>query len=160
MKNFTNKKQSRIVLLTQEEYSSEDDDNEENEEETTNEVAAIATTSTPSTSLFESPNENPPIKNAHCFMAKSSEVSPSISSMPKSKNTHVDGYDSLKVKQKIVEFDHYISNLQGENKKHVRALLSQLGETEELLEEKCRIEREDSLEIASLKMLLKKNKKP
>ena len=71
-KNFTNKKPSRIVLLTQEEYSSEDDNSEEDEEETTNEVAAIATTSTSSSSLFESPNENPHIKNAHCFMARSS----------------------------------------------------------------------------------------
>ncbi|KAK1619969.1 hypothetical protein QYE76_025486 [Lolium multiflorum] len=41
------------------------------EEESSKEVAAIATTNIPSSYLFESPNENPQIKNAHCFMARS-----------------------------------------------------------------------------------------
>ncbi|KAM0906965.1 hypothetical protein ACQ4PT_016441 [Festuca glaucescens] len=153
-KNFTNKKPSRIVLLTQEEYSSEDDDNEEDEEETTNGVTAIATTSTSSSSLFESPNENPHIKNAHCFMARSTEVSTSIPSMPKSQNTQGVDHASLKVKQEMLDFNDFIFNLQGESKKHVGSLLSRLGQLEEILEVKYRIEREDSLEVSSLKNAL------
>ncbi|KAK1627092.1 hypothetical protein QYE76_001407 [Lolium multiflorum] len=76
-KNFYNKSKkdkmpSRIVLMTKEEYSSDDNDSSSDEEETSKEVAAIATTNIPSSSLFESPNEKPHIKNAHCFMARSS----------------------------------------------------------------------------------------
>ncbi|KAK1680542.1 hypothetical protein QYE76_041390 [Lolium multiflorum] len=44
----------------------------DDEEGSSKEVAAIVTTNIPSSSLFESPNENPHIKNAHCFMATSS----------------------------------------------------------------------------------------
>jgi hypothetical protein len=143
-KNFNNKKQSRIVLLTQKEYSFGDGDDEEEDEETSNGVTAIATTSTPSSSLFESPNENPPTKNAHCLMARSSEVSSPTSSLTKSKNSRDDDYDSLKVKQEIVEFNHFLSNLQGVTKKHVEALMSRLGQLQELYDDKCRIERGDS----------------
>ena len=50
-KNTSKKKSPRIVLVAEEEYSSE-----EGEEETRSEVAAIAITSSPSPSLFESPN--------------------------------------------------------------------------------------------------------
>ncbi|KAK1627958.1 hypothetical protein QYE76_002273 [Lolium multiflorum] len=71
-KSKKNKRPSRIVLMTKEEYSSDDNDSSSDEEETSKEVAAIATTNIPSSSLFESPNENPHIKNAHFFMARSS----------------------------------------------------------------------------------------
>ncbi|KAK1648559.1 hypothetical protein QYE76_066364 [Lolium multiflorum] len=71
-KSKKGKRPSRIVLVTKEECSSEDDDSSSDEEETSKEVAAIATTNIPSSSLFESSNENPRIKNAHCFMARSS----------------------------------------------------------------------------------------
>ncbi|KAK1686251.1 hypothetical protein QYE76_047099 [Lolium multiflorum] len=71
-KGKKNKMPSRIVLMTKEEYSSDDNESSSDEEETSKEVAAIATTNIPSSSLFESPNENPHIKNAHCFMARSS----------------------------------------------------------------------------------------
>jgi hypothetical protein len=77
VKNNFKKKQPRIVLMTQEEYSSGEESDEE--ETTTSGVAAIATTSTPSTSLIESPNEDSPIKNVKCLMAKASEVSPTSS---------------------------------------------------------------------------------
>ena len=43
-----------------------------------------------------------------------------------------------------------MANLQGEAKKHVEALMSQLGAAEDLLEVKGKIEREDSLTITSL----------
>ncbi|KAK1618138.1 hypothetical protein QYE76_023655 [Lolium multiflorum] len=67
------KRPSRIVLVTREEYSSDEVESpsDDEDEESSKEVAAIVTTNIPSSSLFESPNENPPIKNAHCFMARS-----------------------------------------------------------------------------------------
>jgi hypothetical protein len=67
------KKAPRIVLMTQEEYLSDDSDEEE---EPTREVAVLAIVSTPSSSLFESTNENiSNNNNARCLMAKVTEVS-------------------------------------------------------------------------------------
>ncbi|KAK1667425.1 hypothetical protein QYE76_055584 [Lolium multiflorum] len=71
-KSNKNKRPSRIMLMTKEEYSSDDNECSSDEEDTSKEVAAIVTTNIPSSSLFESPNENHHIKNAHCFMARSS----------------------------------------------------------------------------------------
>ena len=95
----------RIVLVAQETYSS-GEESEEEEEETTSGVAAIATTSTSTPSLFESPNENLPNKIAHCLMAKGSEVSPSSSSVSKTKNEMHD-LASLKAKEEVVALDYY-----------------------------------------------------
>ena len=142
-KNAINKKPPRIVLLAQEEYSSG-----EEEEEPTNEVAAIAIASSSSPSLFESPNENVSNSSARCFMAKTTEVS--SPSSPKAMS-NMDDATSLKIKEEIVAFDHFITNMQGETKKHVEALMSQYGEAQEMLEIKGKIEREDAMEIASLK---------
>ncbi|KAK1683797.1 hypothetical protein QYE76_044645 [Lolium multiflorum] len=68
------KRPPRVVLVTREEYSSDEveSSSDDEEEESSKEVAAIFTTNIPSSSLFESPNENPHIKNAHCFMTRSS----------------------------------------------------------------------------------------
>ncbi|KAK1686066.1 hypothetical protein QYE76_046914, partial [Lolium multiflorum] len=67
------KRHPKVVLVTREEYSSDEvESSSDDEEESSKEVAAIVTTNIPSSSLFESPNENPHIKNAHCFMATSS----------------------------------------------------------------------------------------
>ena len=57
---------------------------------------------------------------------------------------------SLKAKEEVVALDYYMSNLQGEHKKHFGALMSQYGDALDSREDKVRIEREDSLEIASL----------
>jgi hypothetical protein len=141
------------VLLTQEEYSSGEE--EEEEEETTSEVATIVTTSIPSTSLFESPNENlSNNKDAKCFMAKTSEVSPSSKSILKSKNAMMDDLKSLKVKEEVVALDVFISNLQGEAKKHFESLMGQLGKAQDLIELKERFERENVDEIGSLSQAL------
>ncbi|KAK1627339.1 hypothetical protein QYE76_001654 [Lolium multiflorum] len=72
-KSKKGKRPSRIVLVTKEDYSSDEveSSSDDEEEESSKEVAAIVTTNIPSSSLFESPNENPHIKNAHCFMARS-----------------------------------------------------------------------------------------
>ena len=144
-KNAINKKPPRIVLLAQEEYSSGE---EEEEEETTSGVAAISIASSSSPSLFESPNENVSISSARCLMAKIDEVS--SPSSPKAMS-NMDDATSLKVKEEIVAFDHFITNLQGETKKHVEALMSQYGKAQEMIEIKGNIEREDAMEIASLK---------
>ncbi|KAK1665710.1 hypothetical protein QYE76_053869 [Lolium multiflorum] len=67
------KRHPKVVLVTREEYSSDEvASSSDDEEGSSKEVAAIVTTNIPSSSLFESPNENPHIKNAHCFMATSS----------------------------------------------------------------------------------------
>ncbi|KAK1683899.1 hypothetical protein QYE76_044747, partial [Lolium multiflorum] len=67
------KRHPKVVLVTREEYSSDEVvSSSDDEEGSSKEVAAIVTTNIPSSSLFESPNENPHIKNAHCFMATSS----------------------------------------------------------------------------------------
>ncbi|KAK1630548.1 hypothetical protein QYE76_004863, partial [Lolium multiflorum] len=68
------KRHPKVVLVTREEYSSDELESSSSEEgeESSKELAAIVTTNTPSSSLFDSPNENPHNKNAHCFMARSS----------------------------------------------------------------------------------------
>ncbi|KAK1680698.1 hypothetical protein QYE76_041546 [Lolium multiflorum] len=72
-KSKKGKRPPRVVLVTREEYSSDEVvSSSDDEGESSKEVAAIVTTNIPSSSLFESPNENPHIKNAHCFMATSS----------------------------------------------------------------------------------------
>ncbi|KAK1608531.1 hypothetical protein QYE76_032204 [Lolium multiflorum] len=72
-KSNKGKRPPRIVLVTREEYSSDEVkiSSDDEEEESSKEVATIVTTNIPSSSLFESPNENPHIRNAHCFMARS-----------------------------------------------------------------------------------------
>src|SRR4051812_48338400 len=149
-KNAPFKKQPKIVLVAQEEYSSGSED--EDKDDSSQEVAAIATTST-STSLFDSPNENIINKNATCLMARSSEVTSSNSSFPKAM-IDMDDPTSLKVKEEIISLDYFYTNLQGEHKVRFEALMDQLAQNEALLEEKGRIEREDAMEIASLKNAL------
>ena len=39
--------------------------------------------------------------------------------------SNMDDATSLKIKEEIVAFDHFITNMQGETKKHVEALMSQ-----------------------------------
>jgi hypothetical protein len=59
--------------VVHEEYDSGSDDDDSKDEEN-GEMAVIAIVSTPSTSLFESHNENTIITNHKCLMAKASEV--------------------------------------------------------------------------------------
>jgi hypothetical protein len=82
-------------------------------------VAAIAIASSSSSSLFKSPNENVSTSSARCLMAKANEVS--SPSTPKGMS-NVDDPTSLKVKEEIVALDYFISNMQGETKKHVETL--------------------------------------
>ncbi|KAK1681657.1 hypothetical protein QYE76_042505 [Lolium multiflorum] len=65
------KKPSKYVLIAREEYSSGEE--EDDKDDSRSEVAAIAITFTPSSSLFESPNEDSS-NNARCLMVKTSHV--------------------------------------------------------------------------------------
>jgi hypothetical protein len=113
-------------------------------------MAAIAITSSPPPSLFDSPNENAPI-HATCLMAKGPEVLSHYS--PKTMDD-MDDVASLKIKEEMVAFDVFRANLQGEAKRHFEALMSQYGEALELLEKKGDIERDDANEKASLTLAL------
>ena len=53
----------------------------------------------------------------------------------------LDDASSLKIKQELVAFDSFITNLQGDSKKHVGALMAHIGELEHLNEEKGKIEK-------------------
>jgi hypothetical protein len=122
------KKQPKFMFLTQEEYSGSESDEEET---STSEMAAIATTSTFSASLFESPNKDSLIKNVKCLMAKSSEVSPiPSSSSSKTNDAPLNDLASLRVKEEIIAFDDYVSTVNGVHKLHFESLLSQYGKTD------------------------------
>ncbi|KAK1603671.1 hypothetical protein QYE76_027344 [Lolium multiflorum] len=74
------KRHPRVVLVTREEHSSDEVESSSSEEgeESSKELAAIVTTNIPSSSLFDSPNENPHNKNAHCFIARIFDVASGI----------------------------------------------------------------------------------
>ena len=140
-------------MLVHEVYTSGDEDEEEDNEVVG--VAAIATTSTPSTSLFDAPNENTVNVEHKCLMAKGSEVN--SSSKPITHISLMDDEESLKVKLELVGLDEFVSNLQGETKERFMALMSELEEAQELLEEQegtidmlSRNEREAANEIGVL----------
>jgi hypothetical protein len=149
-KKFPNKKSTpRIVLVAHEEYSSDDDDEEE--EETSSQVAAIAIASPSSSSLFESPNENSSTRNAKCFMAKLSEVSPSLST--KTPNVNNDNA-SLSEVDDSTPLTCFMANLKGETKMHFEGLLEKYLEANLLLEKKEENERDYADEIATLNVAL------
>src|SRR3954464_5360667 len=117
-------------------------------------MAAIATASTPPPSLFDAPNEKATRKNASCFMAKSSEVSLSNSSHDVSTNMPMDENNNSSMNPEIIAFDKCLSKLEGDNKKFFGALMTQLAEAHDLLDQKGEIEREDANELAALKTAL------
>ncbi|KAK1663305.1 hypothetical protein QYE76_051464 [Lolium multiflorum] len=143
-----------IVLSTQEEYTSGDEDVDDEEDATSNGLVALASLSTNSSSTSESPNEVIHVEEESFLMAKSSELSSPIPSMPNISNDLGVDPASLKVKQEMLEFDDFISNLQGNTKKHVSSLMVRIAQLNDTLEKKCQIEREDSLEIHALKNAL------
>jgi hypothetical protein len=143
------KQQPKFVFLTQEVYSASESDEEET---STSEMATIATTSTSPISLFESPNEDSPIKNIKCLMAKSSKVSPTpSSSISKINDATLNDLASLRVKEEIIAFDDYVSSVDGIHKVHFESLLSQYGKTLEKLDDQMRLEKDYAHDIASLK---------
>ncbi|KAK1619426.1 hypothetical protein QYE76_024943 [Lolium multiflorum] len=147
--SFTKKPRDFII---REEYSS--DEGEERENKSSNKegegVAAI-TISTPSISLFDSPNENLIANNYRWLMAKvSSEVESPSKPTSSSNAISIDDATSLTIKREIVGLDAFLTNMQGDTKTHVEALMAQLGAAQDFIEEKERLEREAANEIASL----------
>ena len=146
------KKPSKIVLVAREDYLSGDE--EEEPEKETPQVSAVAICKTATTtSLFDAPNEDLSSKGNKgiCLMAKATEVTstPEDSYTP----TIVD-VESLKVKLETISLDEYLSNLQGEAKRHVESLVAQLEEAQDLIEVKEQLEREAADEIATLSQAL------
>ena len=80
----------------------------------------------------------------HCIVLGSGRYTPIAMS-------NVDDPTRLEVKEELVALDHFISNMQGETKKHVETLMGHYDDALEWLEVKGKIEREDAMEIASLK---------
>src|SRR4051812_29604887 len=144
-----NKKSGEIVLITHEEYSSDNEDDEDEEEETSHGVAALATTSTPTFSLFDSPNENSPTKNVTCLMARGTEVSSSSHSTPLDNDELADEM-SLDVKKELISFDEFMTNLKGDAKLHFENILDQLSHTQELLDVRCKLGHEHKIELEAL----------
>jgi hypothetical protein len=146
---FTKKPREFII---REEYSSDDGcDNDDKSPGKEDEGVVAITISTPSKSLFDSLNESLVPNNYHCLMAKvSSEVSPPPKPTSSSSASTIDDATSLSIKREVVGSDAFLTNMQGDNKIHVEAFMTQLGATQDLLEEKESLEREVVDEIASL----------
>jgi hypothetical protein len=64
--NKDDKNKGERLMLAQEEYDSGSEDDDDSEDEESGEMAAIATVSTPPTSLFNSQNENAILNNHKC----------------------------------------------------------------------------------------------
>jgi type II secretory pathway component GspD/PulD (secretin) len=96
-------------------------------------------------SLFDAPNKNLITSSPRFLLSKAKEVSPS--NKPTSSSTtssNVDDVESLTVKREVVCLDAFFTNMRGETKKHVEALVAQPGASQELLEEEERLEWETS----------------
>jgi hypothetical protein len=98
------------AFIIREEYS--DDDGGDNDDKSSNKedegVAAIAI-STPSNSLFDSPNENLITNNSRCLMAKvSSEVSSYSKATSSSNASTIDYATSLDIKREVLGLDAFV----------------------------------------------------
>src|SRR3954464_8014871 len=134
-KNFVKKKPPR-AFVAQEEYFSDNEDNEEGDEIVATAIVAIAMESSPSSSLFNSPNENPHIIHK-CLMAKTTTVTPPLKPFTSTNPSLLDCVEE-KEEPKIQEgneFELFISKLKGEAKRHFVALLEQLGGAHAHIEE-------------------------
>ena len=100
-------------------------------------------------SLFDYPNENISNKNVTCLMARGSKVSSSSLSTSMI-NDELNDDITLEVKEELVAFNVYMTNLQGEHKKNFVNLLNQLAYTQELLDKRCKLGREHILEMDAL----------
>ncbi|KAK1609416.1 hypothetical protein QYE76_033089 [Lolium multiflorum] len=145
-------KKPRAVIIREEYSSDEDGEHEDKCSNKEGEGVATIAISTPSISLFDSPNENLVTNNARCLMAKVSTEVKSPSKPSSSTNAlYIDDATSLTVKREIMGLDSFLTNMKGDTKTHVGALLAQLGAAHDLIEERERLEREAANEIASLK---------
>jgi hypothetical protein len=119
-------------------------------------MAAIAIVCTPSSSLFNSQNENVIITNHKCLMAKASEVTSSPTpASSHSKSISMDDVSSLKIKKELVSRDEFIANMKGQTTVYVETLMCQLGEARDTIKEKDEFERLAADDIGSLSIELK-----
>jgi hypothetical protein len=79
----------------------------------------------------------------------SSEVASPSKPTSSSNALTIDDDISLAIKREVVDFDAFLTNMQGDIKIHVEAFMSQLGATQDLLEEKERLEREAANEVGN-----------
>src|SRR3954467_883638 len=122
------KKKPRRVLVAHEEYFSDDEDNEEGDEIVATATVAIAMESPSSSSLFNSPNENPHIIHK-CLMAKTTSVTPPLTPFTPTNPPLFDCVEDIEEPkvQEGNEFELFMSKLKGEAKRHFVALLEKLG---------------------------------
>jgi hypothetical protein len=133
--NKDNKKKGKRLLGAHEEYNSRSKDDDSQDEENGG-VATIAIASTPSTSLFDSQNDNSSIINHKCLLAKATEVTPPYTpSSSHSKLPSMDDLSSLKIKKELVSCDEFLSSMKGHTKVHVEALMCQLGDAQDTIKE-------------------------
>src|SRR3954465_5720842 len=127
-KNFVKKKPHR-VLVAHEEYFSDDEDDEEGGEIVATATVAIAMESPSSSSLFNSPNDNPHIIHK-CLMAKTTSVIPLSKPFAPTNPSLLDCVEENEEPnvQEENEFELFMSKLKGDAKRHFVALLEQLGE--------------------------------
>ena len=127
------------MLIAEEEYSSDDDDDEEEETTPATSLVAVAATPTPPSSLFESPNEKPPNKIQHCFMAKSSEISSSSTSNSNSRTMHMDNNDSSSSNAEIIAFNEHVSKLKGDDKKYFGIVMTELADAHDIIDKNVKL---------------------
>ena len=85
-------------------------------------------------------------------MAKVSTEVESPSKLSSSTNAlYIDDATSLTIKREIMGLDSFLTNMQGDTKTHVGALLAQLGAAQDLIEKREKLEREAAFELANLK---------
>src|ERR1041385_449223 len=134
-KNLVKKKPQR-VLVAQEEYYFDDEDDEESGEIVATATVAIAIESPSSTSLFNSPNENPHMIHK-CLMAKTTSLTPHSKPFTPTNPLLLDCVEENEEPkaQEENEFELFMSKLKGEAKGHFVALLEQIGEVHAHIEQ-------------------------
>jgi hypothetical protein len=69
-------------------------------------------------------------------MGKATKLSAPSKSIPTSNISFMDDVESLSMKVEGVGLHEFLTNLEGETKRHFEALMAQLGEAQDLLEER------------------------
>jgi hypothetical protein len=110
-------KKPRAFIIREEYTSDEDGEHEDKRSNKEGEGVAAIAISTPSNSLFDSPNENLVTNNARCLMAKVSTEVKSPSKPSSSTNAlYIDDATSLTVKREIMgldSLDSFLTNMKG-----------------------------------------------
>src|ERR1041385_5739051 len=130
------KKNPQRMLVAQEEYYSDDEDDEECGEIVPTATMSIAIESPSSTSLFNSPNENPHIIHK-CLMAKTTLVTPHSKPFTPTNPSLLNCVEENEEPkaQEENEFELFMSKIKGESKVHFVDLLEQLGEAHAQIEQ-------------------------